>query len=202
MTADVNILAFSDLHLARARAAALVDASAGADLVIGAGDFCNKRAGLDAAMAMLAPIAAPLVLVPGNAESADELRAAAPAGAHVLHGDGLEILGLRLFGLGGGVPVTPFGDWSFDLTEAEAGAMLASCAAADILVTHSPPKGVADRMSAGASVGSTAIRDAIARIQPKLALCGHIHDSWGARGEIGASEVANLGPAGAWFHFA
>lgn len=198
----MKILAFSDLHLARRAAAALVDASAGADLVIGAGDFCNMRQGLDQAMELLAGIAAPMVLVPGNAESADELRAAAPEGAHVLHGQGIEIDGLKLFGLGGGVPVTPFGAWSFDLTETQAAAMLAGCDAADILITHSPPKGVADRTSQGQSVGSTAIRDAIARIEPRLAICGHIHDSWGERGHIGAAEVVNLGPAGTWFEIA
>ena len=50
--------------------------------------------------------------------------------------------------------------------------------------------------SNGLSVGSTAIRDAVARIQPRLAVCGHIHDSWGIRGTIGATEIVNLGPKG------
>lgn len=195
----MKLLAFSDLHQSRSRAGALVSASSKADLVIGAGDFCNARRGLDEAMEMLAGIAAPMVLVPGNAESADELRAAAPEGAHVLHGDGLEIEGIRVFGLGYGVPVTPFGAWSCDLTEAEATAMLDRCKAADILVTHSPPKGVADRTSAGLSVGSTAILAAIERLQPKLALCGHVHDSWGEEAMIGATRVVNLGPTANWF---
>ena len=198
----MKILAFSDLHLSAGAAAGLVDAAAGADLVIGAGDFCNARRGLDRAMAMLAGITVPMVMVPGNAESADELRAAAPAHAHVLHGQGARIGGLAFFGLGGGVPVTPFGDWSFDLSEDAAAALLAPCEAADILVLHSPPKGVADRTSRGQPVGSTAIRDAIARIRPRLALCGHIHDSWGQRGHVGATEVVNLGPGGTWFEVA
>ena len=195
----MKILAFSDLHLARARATDLVNASSEADLVIGAGDFCVLRDGLDRAMEMLSGIAAPLVAVPGNGESAEELRAAAPQGWHVLHGQGTEIGGLRLFGLGYAVPVTPFGAWSCDLTEAQAETMLSGCDAADVLITHSPPKGVADRTSQGASVGSTAIRAAIERLQPKLAVCGHIHDSWGKRGTIGATPVVNLGPTINWF---
>lgn len=195
----MKILAFSDLHLAGARAADLVAASAEADLVIGAGDFCNMRQGLDQAMQLLAGIAAPMVVVPGNAESADELRAAALPGTTVLHGDGVEVDGLRLFGLGYGVPVTPFGGWSCDLTEAFAGQMLDACSAADILITHSPPKGVADVTSGGGSVGSVAIHAAIERLQPQLALCGHIHDSWRQRGFIGTSEVVNLGPRAHWF---
>jgi len=190
----MRILAFSDLHLARARAAALIEAARDADLVIGAGDFCNARQGLGEAMAMLSGIAAPFVMVPGNAESAAELRAAAPPGAHVLHGEGCDIGGLRLFGLGGGVPLTPFGAWSWDLTEDQAAALLSPCAGADIVITHSPPRGVADVTSGGRSVGSTAIREAIARIRPRLALCGHIHESWGREGLIGAARVVNLGP--------
>jgi uncharacterized protein len=198
----MRILAFSDLHHARARAADIVAASAGADLVIGAGDFCNMRQDLAGAMALLAGIVAPMVVVPGNAESAEELRAAVPEGVSVLHGQGVTIAGLRLFGLGYGVPETPFGAWSCDLDETAAAALLAPCSAADILISHSPPKGVGDVTSAGLSVGSAAIRDAILRIQPRLALCGHIHDSWGAEGQIGATRVVNLGPIVHWFEVA
>jgi Icc-related predicted phosphoesterase len=195
----MKILAFSDLHLARARAADLVQAAAEAELVIGAGDFCNGRKGLDQAMEMLSGITVPFVSVPGNAESAEELRAAALPNMQVLHGGTCRTGGLAIAGLGGGVPVTPFGSWSWDLTEAEAEALLAPVETADILVTHSPPRGLGDVASNGLSVGSTAIRAAIERLQPRLALCGHIHDSWGARGRIGTTEVANLGPKVNWF---
>ena len=150
-------------------------------------------------MALLGGITAPMVVVPGNAESAEELQAAARDGITVLHGQAHEIGGLRVFGLGYGVPVTPFGAWSCDLTEDAADAMLSACTGADILITHSPPKGVADVTSQGISVGSTAIRKAIERIQPKLAVCGHIHDSWGQSGMIGDSRVVNLGPKPNWF---
>lgn len=198
----MRILGFSDLHLARGRAADLVAASRDADLVIAAGDFCGMRDGLDRAMAMLAGLAAPVVAVPGNGESLDELSAAAPAGWTILHGTGTGIGGLALFGLGYGVPVTPFGDWSCDLTEAAAAALLDRCDAADILITHSPPLRIGDRTAAGLSVGSAAIRAAIERLQPQLALCGHIHESWGRTGTIGRTRVVNLGPAVNWFEVA
>ena len=195
----MKILAFSDLHLARARAADLVAASAEADLVIGAGDFCTMRQGLAEAMDLLRAITAPMVAVPGNAESAPELQAAALPNMTVLHGNSTQIGNTRLFGLGYGVPETPFGAWSCDLSEKRTHDMLAACAAADILILHSPPKGVADVTSVGQSVGSTAIRDAIERLQPTYAFCGHIHDSWGKSGQIGATRVINLGPTVNWF---
>lgn len=195
----MRVLAFSDLHMARNRASDLVTASAEADLVIGAGDFCNARQGLAEAMQMLSDIAAPMVLVPGNAESAEELIAAAPEGAHVLHGTGMTLDGLRLFGLGYGVPLTPFGDWSCDLTEAEAAELLDRCEGTDILIVHSPPKGHGDTTSQGLSVGSVAVLDAVERLQPSYVFCGHIHDSWGYRGTIGSAQIANLGPKVQWF---
>ncbi len=197
-----RILAFSDMHLSRRCARDVAAKAEFADLVIGAGDFCNQRRGLADAMAMLAPALSKAVLVPGNAESADELRAAADAvaaTATVLHGQSVELAGLTIFGLGYAVPRTPFGSWSCDLAEDEATALLDRMERADLLIVHAPPRGVADRTSAGASVGSTAIRAAIERVQPRLAVCGHIHDSWGQAGAIGATHVHNLGPNIAWF---
>ncbi len=195
----MKILAFSDLHHSQSRAAQLVAASAKADLVIGAGDFCNMRQGLDDAMALLSDLQAPLVAIPGNAESYEELQAAASGSTHVLHGSGIDINGLKLFGLGYGVPVTPFGSWSCDLTEAHAAEILSRCETADILICHSPPKGIADKTSAGQSVGSTAILEAIERIQPRLVFCGHIHDSWGETGHVGQTQIVNLGPTPNWY---
>lgn len=195
----MKILAFSDLHLARARADDIVAASRSADLVIGAGDFCNMREGLDEAMAMLVGIEAPFVMVPGNNESLEQLQASAPEGAHVLHGNSVEIGGLTIFGLGGGIPITPFGAWSWDLDEDEAQSLLQKAFGADIIVSHSPPKGVADRTSDGTSVGSLAVRVAAEWIQPKLLLCGHIHESWGEEEMIDDTLVRNLGPTVNWF---
>src|SRR6056297_101219 len=86
-----------------------------------------------------------------------------------------------------------------DMSEADAESLLSRCKGVDILITHSPPKGVADVTSQGISVGSTAIRAAIETLQPHLALCGHIHDSWGQTGRIGETRVVNLGPTPNWF---
>jgi Icc-related predicted phosphoesterase len=41
-----------------------------------------------------------------------------------------------------------------------------------------------------------AVLDAVVAKEPRVALCGHIHESWGERSEIGPTEVVNLGPAG------
>ena len=92
--------------------------------------------------------------------------------------------------------MTPFGAWSYDLTEAEAGAMLGGVAAGGVLVSHSPPKGHGDRTGSGVQAGSVAVLGAIRRARPALVVCGHIHDSWGYDGTIGPTRVVNAGPKG------
>jgi Icc-related predicted phosphoesterase len=194
----VRILAFSDLHRDVDQAAQLVERSSEADVVIAAGDFASVHEGLEETIGALQPIAVPTVLVPGNNETEDALRAACEGwdAAIVLHGQATEIDGTQFFGLGAGVPITPW-DWSFDVDEDQAAEKLAGCPEDAVLVVHSPPKGHCDESSAGDHLGSQAILDAIEAKRPQVAVCGHIHESWGAESEIGPTRVMNLGPTGA-----
>jgi Icc-related predicted phosphoesterase len=193
----MRLLAFSDLHVDTGQAERLVAAGEDADVVVGVGDFASVHSGLEETIAVLRRITKPTVLVPGNNETEDALREACDGweSAIVLHGESTPIDGVEFFGLGAGVPVTPW-DWSFDLTEKEAEAELAACPERCVLAVHSPPRGHVDTSGAGEHLGSVAVLDAIVAKEPRLALCGHIHESWGERSEIGPTEVVNLGPAG------
>lgn len=197
----MRILAFSDLHCDLDQAARLTEMSAEADVVIGAGDFASIHERLEETIGALSGITTPTVLVPGNNENLVELEEAATAwpAATVLHGNSTEIEGQTFYGLGGGIPVTPW-SWSFDLEETEAEQKLADLTGDAVLVVHSPPKNHCDAAGSGLHLGSTAIAAAIERAQPKLAVCGHIHESWGERSNIGETEIANLGPKGTWFN--
>jgi Icc-related predicted phosphoesterase len=174
--------------------------SADADVVIGAGDFASVHEGLEETIGALSGIQTPTVLVPGNNETADALRAAAAEwdAATVLHGEGTAIDGVEFFGLGAGIPVTPW-DWSFDLSDEQAAPLLAECPEGAVLVIHSPPLGHVDTSSAGDHLGSAAILEAIEAKRPPLAVCGHIHESWGQESEVGPTRIVNLGPSGTWF---
>jgi uncharacterized protein len=193
----LRLLAFSDLHTDLGRAGELVARAGEADVVIGAGDFASVHRGLDRTIATLAAIETPTVLVPGNNETEDALRAATHdwSAATVLHGESIELEGRTFFGLGAGIPITPW-DWSFDLDETEAEEALAGCPAGAVLVLHSPPRGHCDVSGGGAHLGSEAILNAIESIAPPLAVCGHIHESWGCESRIGDSRLVNLGPDG------
>lgn len=189
----MRLLAFSDLHLDVAARDAVLAAAGGADLVIGAGDFANQHEGLEDFVAPFDAIASKAVFVCGNNETLDALRAA--TAVPVLHGETMEFGGIVVAGIGCAVPPLPPLPWqSFDISEAEAEALLAPIPQAHVLVSHSPPRDVADRISGGGSVGSVAVREAAERMAPRYLFCGHVHDCWGERGTIGTTEVVNLGP--------
>lgn len=194
----MELLLFSDLHTDTEAAERMVALSETVDVVIGAGDFANARHGISKCIDILRRIRVPTVLVPGNNESLKELLDACRSwsAVHVLHGGGIDIGGQHVFGLGGGIPVTPFGSWSWDFSEEEGEALLANCPPGAVLVSHSPPKGVVDVSSSGRSLGSTSLRSAITRLKPKLVVCGHIHASAGQRAMIDTTPVINAGPQG------
>jgi Icc-related predicted phosphoesterase len=194
----MKILCFSDLHRDQQAAQRLLAAAAEVDVVIGAGDFATCRAGLADTLDILAAITKPSVLVPGNGESFQELVEAAKPwqAAHVLHGSGCEIEGVSFWGVGGGIPVTPFGDWSYDFDEAQAGELLAGCPQGGVLVVHSPPLDSVDHDSAGKIRGSVSIRAAVELKQPRLVVCGHIHGDWEKTVDLGPSRILNAGPRG------
>jgi uncharacterized protein len=193
----VRLLAFSDLHRDLDQAASLAERSSEADVVIAAGDFASVHEGLEETIEALRPISAPTVLVPGNNETEDALRKACEGWdvATVLHGQDTEIEGRNFFGLGAGIPITPW-DWSFDLNEEQASERLAACPEGAVLVVHSPPKGHCDTSSSGDHLGSEAILETIETKRPPLAVCGHIHEAWGTEDEVGETKVINLGPSG------
>lgn len=195
----MKLLAFSDLHRDLAQGAKLVEMSAEADVVIGAGDFASVHEGLEETIGALAAIETPTVLVPGNNETVGALRDAAAGwgAATVLHGEGTTIDGVEFFGLGAGIPVTPW-EWSFDLDDEAAAAMLGPCPQGAVLVLHSPPRGHCDASADGSEFGSPALLRGIEQKRPRLAVCGHIHESWGCESAIGETPVRNLGPAGTW----
>jgi uncharacterized protein len=188
----MKLLAFSDVHCDLGAVESLVERARSADVVAGVGDFASVHEGLLQTVAPLEAIEAPVLLVPGNNETADALRSATAGWDHVtvLHGEAATVEDVDFFGIGGGIPTTPW-DWSFDLTEDEATNMLMALPENAVLLSHSPPKGHVDK-----SLGSTAVLEAAQSKSARAVLCGHIHEEWTNESHIGDTLVRNLGPDG------
>jgi len=198
----MKLLLFSDVHVSQRACEHLCRLSTEVDIVIGAGDFGALRRGIEQTIGWLSSISKPSILVPGNAESFHELHEACrqwPA-ARVLHGTHIDIKGLTFYGIGGGIPVTPFGSWSYDFTENQALNILNNCPANCILISHSPPFGLLDVSSGGRHLGSTSIRKTLEQKTPRLVVCGHIHESGGKITRFNQTDIVNAGPGGMIYH--
>lgn len=197
----MKLLLFSDVHTNRRHCQNLIEMSKKADIVISAGDIGSLRMNLKKTIGWLSEIEKPTIMVPGNAESFDELKNACTIwpSATVLHGTGIERKGVLFFGIGGGIPVTPFGTWSYDFSEKEAEALLKDCPEDCVLISHSPPKGILDISSRGRHLGSKTIREVIEKKIPQLVVCGHIHESSGKTEILGKTTIVNAGPHGVYF---
>jgi Icc-related predicted phosphoesterase len=130
----------------------------------------------------------------GNADVPDLLRALKPDHVGFLDGDSVTI-GSMTFGVVGGGVSTPLGVPG-EVSDAEFDAKLERVGPVDVICTHMPPRipwytydVVARRFEPG-SVGLIAY---VQRNQPKFALFGHVHQPLVSRGNIGLTEMVNVG---------
>ncbi|MHA1310016.1 MAG: metallophosphoesterase family protein [Candidatus Helarchaeota archaeon] len=64
-----------------------------------------------------------------------------------------------------------------------------------ILITHVPPRNHCDRVYSGKNVGNTNLRKFIVNLQPRMLLCGHIHEDRGIS-KLGNTTIINVGAKG------
>ncbi|KAF2101403.1 Metallo-dependent phosphatase [Rhizodiscina lignyota] len=76
-----------------------------------------------------------------------------------------------------GSPYSPaHGLWAFGYTADQASSIWSDIPFdTDVVVTHTPPRGHCDTASPGSLGGCEALRRALWRVRPKLAVCGHKH---------------------------
>jgi hypothetical protein len=162
---------------------------------------------------------APLVFVPGNhdpqltgyrtSRAGLTMRAGLPArppwpdGAIVADGKIVDVMGLRIAGLGGCPRYSKGPNQYTSRQQARrarhlAGrAMLSSsrggCRLVDVLLTHAPPRGVGDEPDAPHQ-GFTSLNTLVARLNPALMLHGHVQREAAARPDrlLGSTTVRNV----------
>lgn len=193
-----TLFAFSDPHAKLDAMERIVERAQGADLVVGAGDFGDRGRGATAALECLDALTCPILIVSGNHDRLPELAAFAESRREVflLHGTAVTLHGLDFVGIGSAIAKrepSPNSEW---MHEDAAQQLLSAHDKASVLISHTPPRGIADRHPSGQSGGSQSVREAIQRLQPRLCLCGHVHNAHQIQQHLGGTLVHNLGPEG------
>lgn len=71
--------------------------------------------------------------------------------------------------------------WAFGYNEAEAEKIWNEIPLdSDVVITHTPPKYHCDERKDRRAAGCEMLRNALWRVRPKLAICGHVHEGRGA----------------------
>ncbi|HUB34797.1 MAG TPA: metallophosphoesterase [Bryobacteraceae bacterium] len=192
----MKLLVFSDIHNDWKALEKLLAIEA--DLYLAAGDQVSWGKGLDRCGEMLASRAEKMYVLPGNHESADQIREMCNRfHLHDFHEQQLQLGRWHLAGLGYSSP-TPFhtpGEYS----EAVIARKLEPFAALNplVLVCHAPPYGTAlDQIRPGLHAGSRSVREFLEAHHPEWFFCGHIHEAQGAEMKIGPTRARNVGKAG------
>ncbi|KAI9866745.1 MAG: hypothetical protein M1813_000687 [Trichoglossum hirsutum] len=92
-------------------------------------------------------------------------------------------------------PAHPSRVWAFTYPPSDARTLWSQIPLdTDILITHTPAKYHLDETRARRAVGCEALREALWRVRPRLAVCGHIHEGRGAE-----RVTWEIGPGNAGF---
>ncbi|HJU10690.1 MAG TPA: metallophosphoesterase [Candidatus Binataceae bacterium] len=195
----MKIVSFGDVHMATRNLERMGDILRDTDLIIVSGDLTNFG-GINETRKVLDEVrrACPNMLaLPGNLDRR-EVTPFLEEERIALHGKGMVIDGVAIFGCGGS-NVTPF-NTPTELTEDEIyetlkrGHAMVEGKRPLLMVCHTPPyETKCDRITGGRAVGSIAARRFIEEIKPDLCISGHIHES-AATDNIGPTVIINAGP--------
>lgn len=195
----MKIVSFGDVHMATRNLARMDDVMRDADLVIVSGDLTNFG-GRDDAAKVIADVRGAcgrVLALPGNLDTAEVIPYLEQAGV-ALHGRGMMVDGIGIFGCGGS-NITPF-KTPTEFTEDEIYATLVRgySEVRDVhpllMICHPPPfETRCDRIVGGRAVGSTAARRFIEEFKPDVCISGHIHESADVD-SIGPTTILNAGP--------
>jgi uncharacterized protein len=194
----MKIVSFGDVHMATRNLERMREVMRDCDLVIVSGDLTNFG-GIDDARRVLDDVrrACPNVLALSGNLDRREVIPFLEQERIALHGKGVVVDGVGIFGCGGS-NLTPF-NTPTEFTEDEIDAALRAgyeqvrAIRPLLMVCHTPPYDTkCDRLLSGKPVGSTAARRFIEEVKPEVCISGHIHESAGTDA-IGPTRVFNAG---------
>ncbi len=207
----MKILVISDIHDTLNNVKKLRDIER--DITIMLGDFVEfGKPRIETVVSILEELGSQTLTlyVPGNCDPPEATRELNVKNTVNLHGRYHVVDNLVFVGFGGSNP-TPFNtplEFPDDQIGRELSNIINSAIANNILsreelnerlvlVTHAPPRDTAlDKITSGAHVGSSSIRQLIESYVPRMSLHGHIHEASGME-MLGKTVALNPGPL-AW----
>jgi Icc-related predicted phosphoesterase len=130
----------------------------------------------------------------GNVDVPELLQGALPERIRFVDGEAISLGGMRFGFVGGGVR-TPLGVPG-EVSDADYDAKFQRVGAVDVICTHMPPRipwYTYDVVAAKFEPGSVGLIGYVQEYQPRYALFGHVHQPLVARGNIGTTEMVNVG---------
>lgn len=193
----MNILSFVDVHARQASLRVIVEKAQKADVLVCAGDLSTFGRGLKTSLQILRRAQKPLLIIPGNHETEEELVHAIKGLSFVtlLHGK-IKVVGECVFvGYGGG---------GFSFVDKGMASFVRGIekklpvGKKVVFVTHAPPYNTPlDYLPwLREHRGCKTTMDAIKRLKPVLTLCGHFHETAHKSCVIGKTLVINPGSTG------
>ncbi len=164
------------------------------DVIVVAGDLTRYR-GARRVVSALNDLGLPVLAVRGNSDlpGVDRLLRAFPR-TESLHLKERVVRGVGFTGVSGAIPV-PFRTRIRWIEAPLLHRMDTLLNPETVLVTHPPPWGTLDEVLGRFHAGSRWVRDVVRKRQPRMLLCGHIHERPGTA-LLGRTLVVNCSAAG------
>ena len=159
------------------------------DVLVVAGDITNYH-GHRRVVSVLNEMELPVLAVRGNSDLpvVDRLLRSFPR-TESLHLKETVLKGLRFIGVSGAIPV-PFRTRLRWIERPVLEQMLGLVQGHSILVTHPPPWGTLDEVMGKFHAGCRGIEEIVRKRQPRMLICGHIHERPGTA-RLGKTLVVN-----------
>ena len=195
----LKILAASDIHGDTASANKLAEMAKkeNVDLVILCGDLTFAEMSTQGIVGPFIEAKKKVLLIPGNHETVATANFLAELyGATNLHGSSIKMGQVGIFGCGG-ANIGPFETSDKDISYLlKKGYFGVKGTKKKIMVTHVHPSGSKMEKLSQIVPGSDAVRDAIKKFQPDIAIFGHVHEAEGLEEKVGKTKLINVGRKG------
>ncbi len=188
----MKILAFVDVHGNKTALNKIIEKSKNADLLVCAGDITNFGQGLNKTVNLLSKTNKPLLIIPGNHETASEIKSLKQEFIINIHKTLYRIDDYIFFGYGsGGFSLR---DIALEKITKEIKQIVKN--KKFILVTHAPPYGTTADTINGQHHGSVSITKMIYETSPIINICGHLHETANKKSILRKTLIINPGPYG------